>query len=118
MLQNPLIDINSQEPNGDTPLHCYVRKGCDGYPLLLALLSLSDPNSLDLEVPSEMLNTPLHLAAQVSVCVYVHACVMGSVENRGVSIVPILPVNTGINRPPTFAMNFEIRFMIYKHLSV
>lgn len=81
MLQIPYIDINSQLANGDTPLHCYVKRGRDGYPLLLAIFSLSDPNSLDLEVPGEMLNTPLHLAAQVSVCVCV--CMMGSMENGG-----------------------------------
>ena len=60
------IDVNCQLPNGDTPLHTYVRRGQNGYKHLLTLLSLSDPNSLDLEKPDETKNTPLHLAALVS----------------------------------------------------
>ncbi len=61
----PSIDINSQLVNGDTPLHVYIRQGDSGYPLLLALMSHSDPDVLDLDPHGEKLNTPLHVASEV-----------------------------------------------------
>ena len=70
LLCNPSIDVNCQQANGDTPLHTYVRRGHNGYELLLTLLSLSNPNSLDLDKPDETKNTPLHLAALVSLYIY------------------------------------------------
>lgn len=65
LTDNPNMNVNSSLENGDTPLHTYVRRGDKGYTLLLALLSHSDPDHLDLEAPGEKLNTPLHVASQV-----------------------------------------------------
>ena len=74
------VDINAQLANGDTPLHVYVRQGDKGYSLLLALMSHSDPDILDLDTHGEKLNTPLHVASEVrlnykrSLCDYFSIC--------------------------------------------
>ena len=56
-------DPNAILENGDTPLHVYVKE--DRYDCLLSLLIHYDPESLEINHPAEMLNTPLHVAAQV-----------------------------------------------------
>lgn len=64
--QIPPVDVNGLNEEGNTALHCYInRRRDEGYPLLLCLLTNCDTDRIDLDKPGPLLNTPLHLAAQV-----------------------------------------------------
>jgi ankyrin repeat protein len=72
MLKHPLVDPDSRNELGDTPLHTYIRKAYSNrFKLLFSLLSCN--RKVDIDAYDSDENTPLHIAVRVS---YFHSNVV------------------------------------------